>query len=149
MRISLIFLALSVLLLFPIRADELTNSSDKLLIEIDYLLTQLNSISKALSETKLSLNSALQMNEQERIASQKKIESLEADYNQTKQEKSQLEKQLQALKESEGTPAQLQTEFESYDKLATSQIRLWKIIAIGEAVLIAGTLTVYLILSAR
>ena len=148
MRIFLMFLAFSVLLLFPIRPIELDNSLTKTKAEIDCLERCLKNIGNELTQTKQALKDSLEKNEAERIDSQNRIIYLEREYNRVSEDKTLLEKDYKALQDSDNIPKILKTEFESYDKLATNQIRLWKIIAIGEAVIIIGGaigVTIYLI----
>jgi len=147
MRISLIFLAFSVLLLFPIRPIELESSiqslketKNNLLLSSDILEAEMMRLESNLAE--LSKENVRQRNllEERRKSIEKWLALLE-------QQKMQLEQLETKLSESDVLRESLRKAFETYDKLATSQIRLWKVIAIGEAVVIVGGLGAFLVIS--
>jgi len=78
---------------------------------------------------------------------QSSIDLLTAQRDRLEERSGRLTKWIAELQGSNESLERLNRDLKEYQKQAEGQIRLWKIIAISEAVVIAGTLTAFLVFS--
>ena len=145
MKLLMCLILLGLVLMFPIYSENSTELLTSLKQEINFLERCLIAIGNELNQMQLLSQQLLQQNELEQQALKSRIDYLEKEFERVKSDKAKLEKDYKVLSESEGLPMSLQQTYKETVETLQGQIRLWRIIAIGEAAVLVG-IVVYLIL---
>lgn len=148
MKRYLIFLVFLVLPLCATKGIELSNSPESLRESKTRLLFLSETLEAEMNRLEKNLEKLSKENERQRSLLEERRKSINRWLDLLRQQKEQLQLLEQKLFESEKLQTQLSQKFDEYKHQAESLVRVWKIIAIGEAIIIIGCaagITIYLI----
>lgn len=125
-------------------AESAMDIIESLKTEINFMERSLTAIKNESNQMKLYLQKVLANSEVESVLLKNRIDYLEAEYERVKGLKKKLKEDLNLLSASDDSLTNLKKNYEKGEKILEAQVRLWKIIGIGGAVIIIvlGTIVV-------